>query len=106
MAHVAMTNVQRNYSEKRNFRRMALNTDIEIHMLDSDKTYPAMCLNLSGAGLMFRLKEPLDKDAIFRTTIKSGTEQTADLTATLRVIRCAPNGPEGYVVGAEIVEFN
>lgn len=96
----------RAYSEKRDFHRMTLNTDIEIEMLDSNEVYPAFCLNLSGAGLMFRVQEELSKGALCRTTIKSGNDQTADLKATLKIIRCAPNGPEGYVAGAEIIEFN
>jgi len=106
MANATSKYESRSYSEKRNFHRMTLNTDIEVEMIDSHEIYPAFCLNLSGAGLMFRVQEELSEGALCRTTIKSGSEQTADLTATLKIIRCAPNGPAGFVVGAEIIEFN
>jgi PilZ domain len=106
MAQAQQTTRHRDHSEKRSFRRMTLNTDIEITMTESGKSYPALCLNLSGTGLMFRVKEQLPEGETCRTLIKSGTDHTQDLKATLKIVRCASNGPDGFVVGAEIVEFN
>ena len=97
---------QRDHSEKRSFHRMTLNTDIEITMTKSGEVYPAFCLNLSGTGLMFRVKEALPEGETCRTLIKSGTDHTSDLKATLKIVRCASHGPDGFVVGAEIIEFN
>jgi hypothetical protein len=97
---------QRDYSEKRDFHRMRLNTDIEIRFDDSNETISAHCINLSGTGLMFRTKEPLKEGSICYTQIKSGSETTADLDAKLKIIRCASNGPQGFLIGAEIVQFN
>lgn len=106
MAYAQESIPQRDHSEKRSFHRMTLNTDIEITMTQSGKSYSAFCLNLSGTGLMFRVKEALPEGETCRTLIKSGTDHTQDLKATLRIVRCASHGPDGFVVGAEIVEFN
>lgn len=105
MTHAYQQFEQREYSEKRNFHRMTLNTDIEITMCEDGKVYSALCLNLSGAGLMFRVKEPIPEGATCKTVIKSGNDMTKDLKATLKVVRCASNGPDSFVAGAEIIEF-
>lgn len=97
---------QRDYSEKRNFHRMRLSTDIDIRLDDNQTTISAHCLNLSGTGLMFRTEEHLSEGSICYTRIKSGSDKTPDLEATLKIIRCESNGPEGYLIGAEIVEFS
>ena len=96
----------RDHSEKRSFHRMTLNTEIEITMTETGEVHPAFCFNLSGTGLMFRVKTVLPEGATCRTLIKSGTDHTSDLNATLKIVRCASNGPEGYLVGAEIIEFH
>lgn len=97
---------QRDYSEKRNFHRMTLNTSIEISIPENKETVGGFCLNLSSAGLMFRIQEPLTEGQECMTFIESGSPSTNDLKATIRITRCEADDPNGYVVGAEIVEFH
>ena len=87
---------------------MTLNKDIEITVNETGEVLPATCINLSSDGLMFRVEKHIAEGSMCTTIIQSGTEFTADLKATLRIIRCEQDGDseETYIIGAEMLESN
>ncbi|WP_225316554.1 MULTISPECIES: PilZ domain-containing protein [Marinobacter] len=97
-----MSEFMRDYSEKRDFHRMTINSEIEL----TDRngvTFPAICKDLSGTGMQLFVERALAEGDEIHTLQPSNSEQFPPFETVCRVLRCEPEG-EGFVLGVEIVK--
>ncbi len=95
--------MSRDFDEKRSFPRMTVNCDIELIANDSgEKTY-AVCRDLSGGGVMLISDKALEVDAGYEMMLNGGPG-TPPLRASIRIIRCEPEG-ENFQVATRIEEI-
>ncbi len=92
------------YEEKRAFPRMRVQCDIELHDPGTGERMTTRCQDLSGGGILFASREPLEPGREFELTMQSGLEGTPPLRARIRVLRCEPDG-EDYETAARIEEI-
>ncbi|MBQ4833289.1 PilZ domain-containing protein [Pseudoalteromonas sp. MMG010] len=94
--------------DKRNFRRMQMNTPATLTTLEpqSGLTYQVLCVDISATGIAIHLDELLELDTIVQIIMKPTHSSIAPLNATARVIR-ANKDDEGTIgAGLEIIAFN
>jgi len=82
-----MTQMDKNYSEKRNFIRMFVNAKVTITDPSTGDIYEGQGKNLSGDGAMFVSDKKFDKNQILTMGIQSKQNTLASLTADFEVIR-------------------
>ena len=69
-----------NYSEKRDFIRMQMNTNAIL--TDQNGTnYPCNCVDLSAAGVLVELDDEIDENAILHIEVPSKLENFSSLSA-------------------------
>ncbi len=92
----------KNYSEKRDFYRMQIDTDIEI--IDSNgQVFAGVCRDLSAAGMQIEVAERIALGTELRTTLHPTNDKFPPLETLCEVLRCEPKG-EGFLLGVNIVE--
>jgi len=93
----------KDYSEKRDFHRMRMNSEMEL--TDSDNvTFAGVCRDLSGTGMRIFVEREFAQGDEIHAHLPSGSDQCLPFDALCRVLRCDPE-PEGYLLGVEIVEI-
>jgi hypothetical protein len=86
----------KDYSEKRDFYRMQVNSTIQI--TDSNgETITGICQDLSAAGMQ------LPVGAELKTIMEAAGDQFPPLETIGEVLRCAPDDT-GYILGINILE--
>jgi hypothetical protein len=98
-----MIQLDRDYSEKRDFIRMALNANVTLKF--GGQTVAAICRDLSGTG--FQLDAPTELttgDEVF-IHMPAGDGSVRDLDATARVIWTKTTSTGGQLLGVEIEEM-
>lgn len=100
MAISADRNSDRNYSEKRNFIRMRINTPVTIRHGEHD--LEALCQDLSGSGLLVHARQPLPMGAEVGVHIEPQTGAQQAFIATAEVARVEPRDDGGYTIGFAI----
>lgn len=97
-----MSMSMKDYSEKRDFYRMQVNS--EIHITDSQgSSFTALCKDLSGTGMQLYLSEALEEGAEIYTLMPSTSEQFPPFETISTVLRCTPDG-DGYLLGTSITK--
>ncbi len=92
----------KDYSEKRDFHRMQVNSRIEISNADGD-TVIGICRDLSAAGMQLFVDSPFTVGEELKTRLEAADEQFPPLETVCEVVRCEPDG-DGYLVGINIIE--
>lgn len=90
----------RDYSEKRDFHRMSM--DSRILVTDgSGESFSGICKDLSGSGIQIFLDKPVNVGAELHTLLPSASDQFPPFEAIVEVLRCEPSR-DGFLVGTAI----
>lgn len=102
----------RNYDEKRDFVRVALDSEISFGKLDDVDgdiavdtllDQQAVLKNLSGRGLMFIAENEIEKESVIDIKVSPENDLTRPLHARVRVVRVMKQRHgDGFEVGAVI----
>ena len=97
-----MSETMKDYSEKRDFHRMTMNSEIEL--TDSNGVaIPGICRDLSGTGMQLYVERAFAEGDEIHTLLPSTSEQSPPFETACRVLRCVPDG-DGFLLGMEIVK--
>lgn len=100
-----MSSLNREYSEKRNFIRMKVDTPAQLTETDSQQTYNGLCHDLSGGGMLLTLDEEVAIDTEFMVTVEAGHRTNPILQARCTVARVEPGPQNTFLLGLEISEI-
>ncbi|AOY87287.1 pilus assembly protein PilZ [Marinobacter salinus] len=92
----------KDYSEKRDFHRMQVNSEIEITD-SSGETFRGTCRDLSATGMQLFVKRPVSIGEELTTVLHSNGDQIPPLETVCEVVRCDEEG-DGYLLGTTINE--
>lgn len=84
------TSMARQYDEKRNFRRMALDCALSYDVPGESSRHSGQCLNLSATGVLFVAQRALDVGHRIHINITPQKTVVAPLNATGEVLRVEP----------------
>ncbi len=85
----------RDYAEKRDFYRMAVDCAARYRVKGGDTVQQATVRDLSASGLQLRTDQELASGAILNVEIRPAREITPPLHAVAKVIRCTPSEESG-----------
>ncbi|MDN6318313.1 MAG: PilZ domain-containing protein [Marinobacter sp.] len=92
----------KDYSEKRDFHRMHVESEIEI--TDSKgRTFSGTCRDLSATGMQLFVSNPVAVGEELTTVLRPSGDQFPPLETICEIIRCEPEG-DGFLLGADISE--
>jgi len=92
----------KDYSEKRDFHRMQVESAIEI--TDSKgQTFKGTCRDLSATGMQLFVSTPVAIGEELTTVLHPSSDQFPPLETICEVIRCEPEG-DGFLLGTNISE--
>ncbi|PCM45419.1 PilZ domain-containing protein [Marinobacter sp. ANT_B65] len=92
----------KDYSEKRDFHRMQVESEIEI--TDSNgHTFNGTCRDLSATGMQLFVSTPVAIGEELSTVLHPSSDQFPPLETICEVIRCEPEG-DGFLLGTNISE--
>ena len=103
-----MVDIQKNYSEKRDFIRMKVNAEVTLIVNADGKEISGKCKDLSGAGMLIQIGD--DEVAVGSqclATIKTTYEKLddPDFKARIEINRVDALDEGGQIVGASIIEI-
>ncbi len=95
------------YSEKRDFPRMAVDCPAQFRLEGSDKTDGAIVKDLSGGGILLWVDQPVEPGSQLSIVVTPGKSITPPLHAKVKVERCFPlEEEEGtYAAACSILEL-
>ncbi|MGZ8023593.1 cyclic di-GMP-binding protein PilZ [Pseudomonas aeruginosa] len=99
-----MQPIEHNYSEKRDFIRMKLDTPVTIRCEGRESV--ALCRDLSASGLLLEAQSELAPGDRLRVSIPSTHETLTGLELEARVVRCERLGPGRHSLGLSIVAIH
>jgi len=100
-----MTQPIREFSEKRDFIRMKIDTPASMTLLYKEESLNGTCLNLSGGGMLAEVEKALPIDAEVVITVASEHGHSPMLKARARVSRASSNEDETCSIGLKILEM-
>ena len=90
----------KDYSEKRDFHRMQVNSEIEI--TDSQgNSFEGVCRDLSATGMQLYVDREVAVGEELQTVLHPSSDQFPPLEAVCEVIRCEAEG-DGFLLGTNI----
>lgn len=92
----------KDYSEKRDFQRMQVNSEIEIVDSQGNK-FSGICRDLSAAGMQLFVDREVAVGEELQTILHASSDQFPPLETVCEVIRCEPEG-DGFLLGTNISE--
>ncbi|WP_303289254.1 PilZ domain-containing protein [Marinobacter sp. SS5-14b] len=92
----------KDYSEKRDFYRMQVNSQIEITGSNGE-TITGICRDLSAAGMQLHVDKAFPLGEELKTRMEAAGDQFPPLETVGEVLRCEPDG-DGYLLGINIIE--
>lgn len=98
-----MSQASRDYSEKRDFIRMQVSTDTEIHY--KGQVFSATCLDLSSNGALISSETSLEVNSEIVLSIQSGGGETPPLQAQATILRIKRGEGNLYQYGVSIDSF-
>lgn len=95
-------------NDKRNFFRMMINCDVQILINDpeSGRELDGICRDLSATGMSVEVDEPLEMGMMLHVRLDSNNPSVAPLDAHAKVVRCAQEGEDLYLLGLLFIELN
>ncbi|MDX1633396.1 MAG: PilZ domain-containing protein [Marinobacter sp.] len=92
----------KDYSEKRDFHRMRVNSEIQITTLQGE-TFTGICRDLSGTGMQLYVNRPVAEGDELLTLLAASGKDFPPFETSVRVLRAEPEG-DGYLLGTAIIE--
>ncbi|MDX1598204.1 MAG: PilZ domain-containing protein [Marinobacter sp.] len=92
----------KDYSEKRDFHRMQVNSEIKITDT-SGETFTGTCRDLSAAGMQLYVDRAVAVGEELHTILHPSGDQFPPLETVCEVVRCEPEG-DGFLLGTTISE--
>lgn len=93
------------YSEKRDFQRMALDCSLEYRFSADDKSYKGQIKNLSAKGVLFSGDESIALGVQIQITVTPVHDITPPMIADVRVTRCDKHEDGNFYVAGEILQI-
>jgi len=90
------------YSEKRDFYRMAVDCAARYRVDGAETVRRATVKDLSAGGVQLRTEHEVDSGAMLNVEMRPGRAMTPPLHAVVRVIRCMPADDGGFSVACTI----
>ena len=90
------------FSEKRDFYRMAINCDAQYRNVDSDIVGKAVVKDLSAGGLQLLTNEEVEEGSQLNVEVLPGKNITPPLHAVVRVTRSIPADGGGFATACTI----
>lgn len=100
-----MSTADREYSEKRDYIRMTMNAQAQVHLDGEPSPLIGQCGDLSATGMSLTLDRPLPEGTELRVVIQSPNEQFQSLDARAKVNRCVADDQGHYFLGLEILKL-
>ncbi len=95
-----MSMTMRDYSEKRDFHRMQVNSEIQI--TDGEgRSFSGICRDLSGTGMQLYVENEIPEGATLHTLLPSASDQFPPFETEVRVLRAEP-WDDGHLLGVAI----
>ncbi|MBW4933622.1 PilZ domain-containing protein [Marinobacter sp. F4206] len=92
----------RDYSEKRDFHRMQVNSEIELTD-GNGEVFTGICRDLSATGMQLLVHRPVAVGEELKTLLRPTGDEIPPLETVCEVLRCEPDG-DGYLLGTTINE--
>lgn len=97
-------NIIRDYSEKRDFIRMKVDTKITLR--NGSKNITGICRDLSGTGMLIEVEEAVTEGSELQTSLPSNNEAFPSLEAVVKIVRCKEEENGKYLLGTEILKVD
>ena len=95
-----MSITMRDYSEKRDFHRMQVNSEIQI--TDGEgRSFTGICRDLSGTGMLLQVADFIPEGAVLHTLLPATSDQFPPFETEVRVLRTEPSG-DAFLLGVVI----
>lgn len=101
-----MSTADREYSEKRDFIRMSMNTAVDVYPDGQTQGLTGTCTDLSATGMSLHLDAAIIEGTEVRVVIASPNAQFDSLNATARVTRCEPGEDGRFRLGLEVLSMD
>lgn len=100
-----MSRIQRDYSEKRDFIRMEVETTIELSYPEGEgNRFEGLCTDLSASGMSVVVDAAVPEGTELQTYLPSGKSDFPPFETLATVLRCAQLEDGRYQLGLEIAE--
>ncbi len=100
-----MHSMNRDYSEKRDFIRMKVDSEVHLSTEGSTHSITGICRDLSGTGMLIEVQEEIAEETVLYSELPSSNPAFPALKTKLLVKRCTPATQEGhFLLGTEIQE--
>ena len=93
------------YSEKRDFQRMALDCSLEYNLESEPKAYQGIVINLSAKGVLFIAEEAIEAGVNVNIKLTPVNDITPPMSAQAVVARCDKHSENEFHIAAEIVQI-
>ena len=102
-----MNLMHRDYTEKRQFIRMQINSPAQYRTQDESDFTPCTCLDLSANGMLIEIEHPIELDTPLMITMPASNAHFSPLCADVYVIRCDPPNEDSdyYRIGLAIAKM-
>jgi len=98
-----MSQIDRDYSEKRDFIRMTIDAKVTLHT--DNQPLDAICRDLSSSGMQLETTSALPTDSQIGIRMPSNHESLRDFAAKAQVIWTKDLGAGKYLLGLKIIEM-
>ncbi|MFT4908123.1 MAG: hypothetical protein ACI978_002212 [Oleispira sp.] len=98
-----MSQASRDYSEKRDFIRMQVTTDSQIHF--KGQSFAAKCIDLSSTGALIESEQSFEVNSEVVLSIQSGGGETPALQAQATILRICRMPNDCYQYGTSIDKY-
>jgi hypothetical protein len=96
--------IERDYSEKRDFIRMIINTPARVHIEQDGIVTHGICHDLSGSGMLLTVNEQLPRHSELLVTLTPSNKGPM-LQARCTIARLQQSGKNKCLLGLEIQEI-
>ncbi len=93
------------YSEKRDFIRMKINTPAEVHVEQDGTVTQGVCNDLSGSGMLLTVKDSLPVEIELLVTVGSDQDKGPSLRARCTIARSQQAADNQCLLGLEMQEI-
>jgi len=96
------------FSDKRDYYRMMLNSEVEVTVIDDEVNHQisATCRDLSATGMAIEVEHPLAMGTHVRVKLESSGNQVQALDVSGKVVRIDEESKESYLIGIFIEEID
>ncbi|MEE8059289.1 MAG: PilZ domain-containing protein [Pseudomonadales bacterium] len=98
-----MSSAGKSYSEKRDFIRMRINSQVDIRHAGNE--YYGICKDLSGAGMLIETDQVFEIGVELEISIAQKEEAHLPFNATAKVSRVLPGTGNKHIIGLAIKEI-